>query len=152
VDQYGLTNGYSTGPLTAPSSNTVGGNGVYTYSAGFPNQTWENSNYYMDVTFTPASAPRQLIISFNPPNPSIPSSASPGTVVATITAAWSDGSPFIGTLGFGPPYSNDGGIFAISGDKLIINSEGPGISALSRTTQIVTIAATSDSPVSAPKK
>jgi Domain of unknown function (DUF4082) len=50
VDQYGLTNGYSTGPLTAPSSNTVGGNGVYIYSAGFPNQTWENSNYYVDVT------------------------------------------------------------------------------------------------------
>ena len=37
-----------------------------------------------------------------------------GTVVATATAAWSDGSPFTGTLAFGPPYADDGGTFALS--------------------------------------
>jgi hypothetical protein len=36
----GLTNGASNGPLIAPASSQVGGNGVYTYSRGFPNQTW----------------------------------------------------------------------------------------------------------------
>jgi hypothetical protein len=143
ADNYGLTNDHSAGPLTAPANGTVGGNGVFTYSTGYPNQTFENSNYYVDVVFTPAvSARRHLIISFNPPNPSIPPNAAPGTVVATISASWSDGTPFAGALGFGPPYSNDGGIFAISGDKLIVNPEGPGVSALSRTRQKVTITAT----------
>ena len=37
-----------------------------------------------------------------------------GTVVATATAAWSDGSPFTGTLAFVPPYADDGGTFALS--------------------------------------
>jgi hypothetical protein len=143
ADKYGLTNDHSAGPLTAPASGTVGGNGVFTYSTGFPNQMFENSNYYVDIAFTPAaSGRRHLIISFNPPNPTIPANAPPGTVVAIISASWSDGTPFSGTLGFGPPYSNDGGIFAISGDKLIVNPEGPGVSALSRTAQKVTITAT----------
>jgi hypothetical protein len=46
----GLTNGASNGPLIAPASSQVGGNGVYTYSTGFPNQTWQDSNYYVDVS------------------------------------------------------------------------------------------------------
>jgi Domain of unknown function (DUF4082) len=142
ADKFNFKNDRSAGPLTIPA----GGNGVYAYSTGFPSQTFENANYYVDVMFTPAaSAPRQLIISFNPPNPSIPSNTPPGSGVATISASWSDGTPFTGTLGFGPPYSNDHGIFAISGDKLIINPEGPGVSALSRTTQNVSITATTES-------
>src|SRR5438270_5447312 len=121
----------------------VSDNRDFTYTTGVPEQTFENSNYYVDVVFTPApSAPRHLIISFNPPNPSIPSNAAPGTVVATISAAWSDGTPFAGALGFGPPYSNGGGVFAISGDKLIINPEGAGVSALSGTTQNVSVTVT----------
>jgi hypothetical protein len=144
ADKFDLTSG-SAGPLTIPESAAVGGNGVYTYSAGFPDQAFENSNYYVDVAFTPgASMSRQLVISLNPPSPSILSDAPPGTVVATITVAGSDGTPFTGTLGFAPPYSNDGGIFAISGDKLIINPEGPGAFALSGTTRNVTITATSE--------
>jgi hypothetical protein len=149
ADKFDLTNGRSAGPLTISASAAVGGNGVYTYSAGFPDQAFENSNYYVDVTFTPnASMPRQLVISFNPPSPSILSDAPPGTVVAIITVAWSDGTPFTGTLGFAPPYSNDGGIFAISGDKLIINPEGPGAFALSGTMRNVTITATSETSAS----
>jgi hypothetical protein len=50
------------------------------------------------------------------------------TVVATITASWSDGSPFTGTLSFGPPYSDDQGVFAISGNSLINNPSSPGLS------------------------
>lgn len=143
ADKYGLTNGHSAGPLTALASGAVGGNGVYTYSAAFPRQTWENSNYYVDVAFTPAaSAPPHLTLSFNPPNPSITPNSSSGTVVTTITATWSDGTPFTGTLGFAPPFSDDAGTFAISGDKLIINPAGPGVSALGGTTQSVTITAT----------
>jgi hypothetical protein len=143
VDQYGLTNGHSAGPLSAPASDTTGGNGVYTYSTGFPNETWHNSNYYVDVAFTPiASGPAHLTLSFAPPNPSIAAGAPGGTVVASIIAAWSDGTPFTGTLGFGPPFYNDAGTFAISGNKLITNPAGPGISVPAGTMRNVTITAT----------
>jgi Domain of unknown function (DUF4082) len=136
----GLTNGATNGPLVAPASSQVGGNGVYTYSTGFLNQTWEDSNYYVDVVFT-STAPT-LLMSFNPPNPSIAANMPSGTVVATVNVSWSNGSPFTGTLGFAAPYSNDQGTFAISGNNLIINSTGPGLSSDANTTQSVTITAT----------
>jgi hypothetical protein len=151
ADKFDLTNLRSAGPLTIAAA--VGGNGVYTYSAGFPDQAFENSNYYVDVAFTPsASMSRQLVISINPSSPSILPDAPPGTVVATITVAWSDGTPFTGTLGFAPPHSDDGGIFAISGDKLIINPEGPGALALIGTTRNVTITATSETSATEHKR
>ena len=62
--------------------------------------------------------------------------------MATIIASWSNGQPFTGTLGFGPPYSNDGGVFAISGDSLIINPSGPGAGSAGGTPAYVTIVAT----------
>jgi hypothetical protein len=151
ADKFDLTNLRSAGPLTIAAA--VGGNGVYTYSAGFPDQAFENSNYYVDVAFTPgASMSRQLVISINPSSPSILPDAPPGTVVATITVAWSDGTPFTGTLGFAPPHSDDGGIFAISGDKLIINPEGPGALGLIGTTRNVTITAASEASASEHKR
>ena len=137
---YGLKAGAASGPLTAPASEAVAGNGVVHYSGlGFPTQTWESANFLADVLFTPAGA--NLMLSVNPPNPSIGSNAPVGTVVATITASWSDGSPFTGTLSFAPPYSNDQGIFAISGNNLIVNPSGTGLSAAANTVQNVTIVA-----------
>jgi hypothetical protein len=62
--------------------------------------------------------------------------------VATITPSWSDGNPFNGTLSFAPPYSNAQGIFAISGNNLIINPSGPGVSSAAGATLNVTIVAT----------
>jgi hypothetical protein len=138
---YGLTQGVMSGPLIAPASTAVGGNGVVHYSGlGFPTNTWENANYLADVLFTP-TAP-YLTLRLDPANPTIKSNASAGTVVATITASWSDGSPFTGTLSFAQPYSNDQGVFAISGHNLIISPSGPGVSADANTVQQVTIAAT----------
>jgi Domain of unknown function (DUF4082) len=143
ADKNGLKDGYSTGPLTVPASGTVAGNGVFTYSPGFPSQTSGDSNYFVDVAFTPtASTPPRLTLRFDPPNPSIAPNAPGGTVVATITAAWSDGTRFTGMLDFGPPYYSDGGTFAIAGHKLIINPAGPGVSSLGGTTQNVTITGT----------
>jgi hypothetical protein len=137
----GLAQGVATGPLTAPASTAVGGNGVVHYSGlGFPTNTWENANYLADVLFTPTGT--YLSLSFNPANPSIASSAPAGTVVSTVTASWSDGSPFTGTLSFAQPYSNDQGTFAISGNNLIINPAGPGVSNDANTVQNVTITAT----------
>ena len=139
---YGLTNGATQGPLTAPASAAVGGNGVYVYANAFPTSTWEDSNYFVDVAFTPNAPAPSLTLTFNPPSPSVPSNAPAGTSIATITATSTDGTPFTGTLSFGPPYSNDNATFAISGNQLIVNPAGPGLSADGGTTQNVTITAT----------
>ncbi|WP_244443083.1 DUF4082 domain-containing protein [Bradyrhizobium sp. Ai1a-2] len=62
---YVATNSYFTaavtnGPLTAPSTTTAGGNGVYAYggtstSGIFPTNTYNAANYWVDVVFTPSS-------------------------------------------------------------------------------------------------
>jgi len=138
----GLSQGVTTGPLTAPASSAVGGNGVYSRSQSFPRYNWESTNFLADLLFTPAAPTAYLTLTFDPANPTAASNASAGTVVATITASWSDGSPFTGTLSFGPPYSDDQGVFAISGNSLIINPSGPGLSNDADTVQDVTIVAT----------
>jgi hypothetical protein len=46
-------------------------------------------------------------------------------VVASLTAAWSDGAPFTGTLSFGPPNYSAGGVYALdSNNNLIIKLSG----------------------------
>jgi hypothetical protein len=139
-DAYGLSNGKTNGPLTAPANSAVGGNGVYHYKNTFPNSNFEASNYYIDVLFTPSGP--SLVLNFNPTNPSIAANAPLGSVVATVTPSWSDGSPFTGTLSFAQPYSNDNGVFAMSGNNLIVNPSGQGVSADANTVQNVTIVAT----------
>jgi hypothetical protein len=139
-DPAELKNGVMNGPLTAPASSAAGGNGVYNSKNSFPTSSHQASNYYVDVMFVPAGT--VLTLSFNPSNPSIPADAALGSVVATITANWSDGSPFTGTLSFAQPYSNDNGVFTISGNNLIVNPSGPGLSADANTVQNVTIVAT----------
>jgi hypothetical protein len=45
---------YTNGPLTAPSSASSGGNGVYAYGSSnkFPNNTYNANNYWVDLVFT----------------------------------------------------------------------------------------------------
>jgi methionine-rich copper-binding protein CopC len=52
---YFTGTGVERGPLRAPQSAAAGGNGVYRYGAtsGFPSQSWNGSNYWVDVVFTP---------------------------------------------------------------------------------------------------
>jgi hypothetical protein len=54
---YFATGGVDNGPLHALRDGADGGNGVYRYGAGggFPSNTWESSNYWVDVVFTPGS-------------------------------------------------------------------------------------------------
>ncbi|MEO8225096.1 MAG: N,N-dimethylformamidase beta subunit family domain-containing protein, partial [Gammaproteobacteria bacterium] len=60
---------YVRGPLLAPASGTVAGNGVYRYGAsGFPSDTFNASNYWVDVVFTASVGP----------------DTTPPTVVATV--------------------------------------------------------------------
>jgi hypothetical protein len=54
---YFTNAGVDAAPLHAPNSADSGGNGVYAYSGSstFPNQTYNDSNYWVDIVF--ASAP-----------------------------------------------------------------------------------------------
>ncbi|MBV8091939.1 MAG: DUF4082 domain-containing protein, partial [Acetobacteraceae bacterium] len=61
VGHYSGDNNYfaaahTSGPLTAPSSSSSGGNGVYAYNASsaFPTDTYNASNYWVDVVFRPS--------------------------------------------------------------------------------------------------
>ena len=52
-NSYFATNGMSTPPLLAPASTATAGNGVYQYTAtgSFPGQTYQATNYWVDVLF-----------------------------------------------------------------------------------------------------
>ncbi|MGI5156879.1 DUF4082 domain-containing protein [Microbispora sp. CA-102843] len=56
VDRNYFTSQYVNGPLTALANGPSGGNGVYAYSATntFPTNSFQSSNYWVDVMFTPA--------------------------------------------------------------------------------------------------
>lgn len=53
--QYFATTGLDLPPLHAPSTVEAGGNGVRLLgSSGFPTEAWLNTNFWVDVVFTPA--------------------------------------------------------------------------------------------------
>ncbi|MFZ4790785.1 MAG: DUF4082 domain-containing protein [Candidatus Competibacteraceae bacterium] len=53
-----FTAGVTSGPLYALSSAESGGNGVYLYGAGgFPTNTYQSGNYWVDVVFTTSTGP-----------------------------------------------------------------------------------------------
>ena len=88
-----------------------------------------------------------LTLTFAPQMPSIPASTPLGTVVATVTAAWSDGSAFTGTLMFGAPYGDDGSTFALScmqcaTANIVVDPAGLGVMGDGGTVQNVTVVAT----------
>ncbi|MBB2911620.1 hypothetical protein FHS43_002893 [Streptosporangium becharense] len=70
VASYHTTSGYysttrpyftaqrTNGPLVAPTSAASGGNGVYTYGAtnSFPSTSYQTTNYWVDVVFTPTNS------------------------------------------------------------------------------------------------
>jgi hypothetical protein len=138
---YGLKQSVSNGPLAAPAASVVGGNGVFKSGLAFPTTGYEQTNFFVDVAFIPTA--QYLSISANPSNPTIPSTTALGSVVATLGATWSDGSPFTGTLSFGPPNYSNGGVYAIdSNNNLIISPSGPGVGSAGGSTENVTIVAT----------
>jgi hypothetical protein len=53
-----FANSVTNGPLTAPSSASSGGNGVYAYGTGslFPTNTFNSTSYAVDVIFRPQLA------------------------------------------------------------------------------------------------
>jgi hypothetical protein len=74
-------------PVTAPSSQTGGGNGVFRYGAGFPDSSYNSGNYWVDVVVTTAGADN------TPPTVSSTSPAGNATGVATdaeVSATFSE--------------------------------------------------------------
>jgi len=96
VGRYSITgNGFGSavvrGPLTALANGTDGGNGVYRYGAGggFPNSTWNASNYWVDVVFVDAGGAPDT----TPPTVTSRSPAAGATGVAltaVVTATFSE--------------------------------------------------------------
>src|SRR5437764_10996620 len=83
----------------------------------------------LNVTAVPS--PPTVIITVSPNTPQIPDRTSVGAVVATYAVTMSDGSPFVGTVGFGAPNFDAGGIFALRGSptsgNVIVSPTVPGV-------------------------
>jgi hypothetical protein len=83
------------------------------------------------LNVTAAASPPTVKIIVTPNTPQLPDTTSVGAVVATYTVTMSDGSPFVGTIGFGSPNFDAGGIFALTGSptsgNIIVNPNGPGV-------------------------
>jgi hypothetical protein len=97
----------------------------------------------LPVMVSSASPPPTLSLAFNPAMPSIPQNLSPGSLVATAVASWSNGAAFTGTYAFGSPNQNDGGQFAINATTGAVTVGSSGLPASdANTTQNITVVAT----------
>ncbi len=79
-----------------------------------------------------------LVITITPPMPSWPDSTPVGTPIAQISVTLNPPGTFTGTVSFGFPYGDDGGLFAISGIDLVLARPLPP----GNSTQYTTILAT----------
>ncbi len=66
-------------------------------------------------------------ITVAPNSPHVSDTMPRGAVVASYSVRMSDGSPFKGTVKFGPPYYDGKGVFALSANNVIVNPKGPGL-------------------------
>jgi hypothetical protein len=109
VGQYAVDNAYfaTTGvdntPLHAPASVSTAPNGVYVYGAtAFPTNSYQASNYWVDVTFTPG-APVGTVppppADTTPPTVSITAPAGGATVSGTTAAISATASDNVGVVG-----------------------------------------------------
>jgi len=132
--------------MTAPAANGA-------YEARFyPNNGYTATARASFTVASPAPAPPPppspaAVITVTPNSPQMPDTTPVGAVVATYTVTMSDGSPFVGTIGFGPPNFDASGIFSLTGSptsgNIIVNPSGPGIGPNSSTiTDQITLVAT----------
>jgi hypothetical protein len=76
---------YSNGPLSAPvTTGVTPGNGVYVYPSGFPNQSFDASNYWVDVIFDTTTPPAATATPLPSATPT--ATAVPPTLTATPTS------------------------------------------------------------------
>jgi hypothetical protein len=60
------------------------------------------------------------VISFSPAAPSITDDTPVGTIIANITVTMKPNGIFAGSLSFGAPYGNAGGLLGISGSDIVL--------------------------------
>lgn len=138
----GSANGVAT--TTPPTSNLCSSGSASALTQSGSNWVWTCTGHGPPAHCSapiPSPSP-SLTLTITPPSPLIPDTSPIGTVVATVTAAWSDGSQFTGTIGFVGPYYDDGGTFALSGNQLIVSPMGMGVNGDAGTVQDVSIEAT----------
>jgi len=91
---YFATSGVTNGPLYALSDGESGGNGVYLYgSGGFPSNTYQSTNYWVDVVFTTSTGPDTTA-----PTVSMTAPPSGATVSGTTVAVSADASDNVGVV------------------------------------------------------
>jgi hypothetical protein len=83
---YFASSGVDSPPLHALSNATAGGNGVYVYSAtsAFPNQTYNSTNYWVDIVFN-TTIPPDFQIAASPSSQTVTAGGS-ATYTVTLTA------------------------------------------------------------------
>ncbi len=89
----GLDNDAFWGPygvIRSPMDGSGGGNGVYSYGNGMPNQSFGGSNYWVDVTFDPADVASNRAPTIT--SPAAYSSPENKAIVGTITGSDADGN------------------------------------------------------------
>ncbi|WP_128565771.1 DUF4082 domain-containing protein, partial [Methylobacterium crusticola] len=88
-----FTSATTSGPLTAPSSDASGGNGVYAYGSStlFPTSSYQATNYWVDVQFNPASGTDQPPVAVNDTGPTV--TLNTATVIQAATLLANDTDP-----------------------------------------------------------
>jgi hypothetical protein len=72
ADQLYFTAGYSSSPLYAYGNGEIaGGNGVYVYGSGFPNQSYQATNYWVDVMFDISTPSAVSLVHFGAGQPQL---------------------------------------------------------------------------------
>lgn len=89
----------SSPPLAATRSTPSSPNGLFKYGGGFPDQSYADTNYYVDVTFIDSAAAPPTVVTVNPaagainvpptvhPTATFSKSLDPSTVTFTLTDA-----------------------------------------------------------------
>ena len=111
---YFATSGVDNPPLHALANGVSGGNSVYAYGASsvFPTQTWNAANYWVDVVFSPASAPTLQSIAVTPANRDDPEGRNTAVhsdrgllgrfhTELTTQVTWGSSSTAVATIGTG---------------------------------------------------
>jgi hypothetical protein len=110
--------------LTAPSSSSSGGNGVYAYGSSnpFPNNTYNASNYWVDVAFSPSATQTPPVLS----NVAASASYTAGGTATTLSSGTTVSDPESANLVSGTA-SITGGF--LTGDMLAASTTGTSITA-----------------------
>jgi len=85
---YFAGQGVDNAPLHAPADGVSGPNGVYAYgsSSSFPNQSWNSSNYWVDVVFAPGNSTTPPTVTSVTPV----ANSSGASLGASVTAVFSE--------------------------------------------------------------